>query len=59
MAGQEMAISGSIGISLFPEDGDEARDLLRYADAAMYRVKDQGKQHFQFFSWNGRPKEMG
>jgi diguanylate cyclase (GGDEF)-like protein/PAS domain S-box-containing protein len=56
MAGQEIAVSGSIGISLFPEDGDEARDLLRYADAAMYRVKGQGKQHFQFFSWNGRPK---
>jgi diguanylate cyclase (GGDEF)-like protein/PAS domain S-box-containing protein len=59
MAGQEISISGSIGISLFPEDGDEARDLLRYADAAMYRVKGQGKQHFQFFSWNGRPKEAG
>jgi diguanylate cyclase (GGDEF)-like protein/PAS domain S-box-containing protein len=57
MSGQEIAISGSIGISLYPEDGDEARDLLRYADAAMYRVKGQGKQHFQFFSWNGRPKE--
>ena len=56
MSGQEMSISGSIGISLYPEDGDEARDLLRFADAAMYRVKDQGKQHFQFFSWNGRPK---
>jgi diguanylate cyclase (GGDEF)-like protein/PAS domain S-box-containing protein len=54
MAGQEIAISGSIGISFFPEDGGEARDLLRYADAAMYRVKGQGKQHFQFFSWNGR-----
>ena len=57
MAGQEIAISGSIGISLYPEDGGEARDLLRYADAAMYRVKGQGKQHFQFFSWNTRPKE--
>ena len=54
MAGQEISVSGSIGISLYPEDGGEARDLLRYADAAMYRVKGQGKQHFQFFSWNGR-----
>ena len=59
IAGQEIAISGSIGISLFPEDGGEARDLLRYADAAMYRVKDQGKQHFQFFSWNGRSQGSG
>jgi len=59
MAGQEIAISGSIGISLYPEDGGEARDLLRHADAAMYRVKGQGKQHFQFFSWNGRQKDPG
>ena len=57
MAGQEIAVSGSIGISLYPEDGSEARDLLRYADAAMYRVKGQGKQHFQFFSWSGKQKE--
>ena len=54
MDGQEISISGSIGISLYPEDGREARDLLRYADAAMYRVKNQGNQHYQFFSWNGR-----
>jgi diguanylate cyclase (GGDEF)-like protein/PAS domain S-box-containing protein len=54
MEGQEISISGSIGISLYPEDSDEARDLLRYADAAMYRVKGQGKQHYQFFSWAGR-----
>jgi diguanylate cyclase (GGDEF)-like protein/PAS domain S-box-containing protein len=59
MAGQEIAISGSIGISLFPEDGEEARDLLRHADAAMYRVKGQGKQHYQFFSWNGISQKSG
>ena len=52
--GQELSISGSVGIALFPEDGDEPRNLLRHADAAMYRVKGQGKQHFQFFSWDGR-----
>ena len=52
--GQEISISGSIGISLYPEDGGEAQDLLRYADAAMYIVKGQGKQDYQFFSWNRR-----
>lgn len=46
----EIFISGSIGISLYPEDGSEARDLLRFADTAMYRVKGQGKQNFQFYS---------
>jgi diguanylate cyclase (GGDEF)-like protein/PAS domain S-box-containing protein len=48
--GNELCISGSIGISLFPEDGGESKDLLRFADAAMYRVKGQGKHHYQFFS---------
>ena len=55
LEGQELSVSGSIGISLYPEDGSEARDLLRFADAAMYRVKGQGKHHFQFFSWKGEP----
>lgn len=52
-----MNISGSIGISLYPEDGGEPKDLLRCADAAMYRVKGQGKAHFQFFSRPGLLKD--
>ena len=48
--GQGVSISGSIGVSLFPEDGQDPRHLLRNADAAMYRVKGHGKQDFQFFS---------
>jgi diguanylate cyclase (GGDEF)-like protein/PAS domain S-box-containing protein len=47
---QGVAISGSIGVSLFPEDGQDARQLLRNADSAMYRVKGRGKQDYQFFS---------
>jgi diguanylate cyclase (GGDEF)-like protein/PAS domain S-box-containing protein len=47
---QGVSISGSIGVSLFPEDGQEPRQLLRNADAAMYRVKGRGKQDYQFFS---------
>lgn len=54
LEGHELFITGSIGISLFPEDGDEARNLLRYADAAMYRVKGCGKKNYQFFSVNGK-----
>lgn len=50
LEGQELCISGSLGISLFPEDGDDSKNLLRFADAAMYRVKGQGKHHYQFFS---------
>jgi len=43
-------ISASIGISLFPEDGDSYETLLKYADAAMYRAKKEGRNNFQFYS---------
>lgn len=39
----------SIGISLFPRDGDTAEDLTRHADVAMYQVKRSGKNAFRFF----------
>tara|TARA_R110001583_G_scaffold195503_2_gene374449 strand:- start:3576 stop:5759 length:2184 start_codon:yes stop_codon:yes gene_type:complete len=39
----------SIGISLFPRDGDTAEDLTRHADIAMYQVKRSGKNAFRFF----------
>jgi diguanylate cyclase (GGDEF)-like protein/PAS domain S-box-containing protein len=54
LEGHEIFITGSIGISLYPEDGDEPRNLLRFADAAMYRVKSCGKMNYQFFSVNGK-----
>lgn len=57
LEGQELCISGSLGISLFPEDGDDSKNLLRFADAAMYRVKGQGKHHYQFFSRIGLLEE--
>jgi diguanylate cyclase (GGDEF)-like protein/PAS domain S-box-containing protein len=40
----------SIGISLYPQDGDDAGTLLRHADAAMYRAKELGRNGFQFFT---------
>ncbi len=43
-------VSSSIGISLYPEDGENAQDLLKYADAAMYKAKDEGRNNFQFYS---------
>ncbi|VBB06979.1 nucleotide cyclase [Lucifera butyrica] len=42
-------ISVSIGITLFPADGDTAEILLKNADMAMYRAKGQGKNQFAFF----------
>jgi len=52
MDGQEISISGSIGIRLSSEDGGEARDLLHYAGEAMYRVEGKGNQHYPLFPWN-------
>jgi diguanylate cyclase (GGDEF)-like protein len=48
--GHEVVVTGSIGISLFPNDGRERNALLSNADVAMYRAKEQGRNHFQFYT---------
>ncbi|WP_440221668.1 putative bifunctional diguanylate cyclase/phosphodiesterase [Dokdonella sp. MW10] len=47
--GGEIAVTASIGIAMHPEDGGNARDLLVNADAAMYHVKEQGRNGYGFF----------
>lgn len=46
--GREVQVSASIGISLYPRDGHDAESLLHSADAAMYQVKEGGKNAFHF-----------
>lgn len=46
----ELFTTCSIGIALFPQDGDKAADLMKNADAAMHRAKESGKDCYQFYS---------
>jgi len=50
LAGQDCRISASVGISLFPNDAQDAATLMRHADTAMYAAKAEGKNNFQYFS---------
>lgn len=47
---QELFVTASIGVSIFPNDGEDSDTLLRNADVAMYRAKDLGKNNYQFYS---------
>ncbi len=47
--GQEFFPSGSIGIAIYPDDGDDLDTLMKNADTAMYHVKARGKNNFAFY----------
>ncbi|MGF1760679.1 EAL domain-containing protein [Photobacterium sagamiensis] len=48
--GHDAYVSASIGISLFPDDAEEAAQVIQNADNAMYRAKELGRDNYQFFS---------
>lgn len=47
--GRELSTSASLGIACFPDDSGDFETLLKYADTAMYRSKDAGRNTFRFF----------
>jgi diguanylate cyclase (GGDEF)-like protein/PAS domain S-box-containing protein len=49
VGGQEIFVTASAGISVYPNDGKTMSELVKNADTAMYKVKEQGKNGFQFF----------
>ena len=50
VAGHELHLSTSIGVTVYPRDGHDADTLLRNADLAMYHAKQEGRNNVQFFS---------
>lgn len=49
IAGREVAVDASIGIALYPDDGEDGPTLLRCADSALYHAKDSGRGQTQFY----------
>ncbi len=50
LGAHELYVSASMGISIYPRDGQSVETLLQNADAAMYRAKDKGRDNYQFYS---------
>jgi len=50
VAGHELTVTPSVGISVCPQDGKDMETLLRNADAAMYKAKELGRNTFQFYA---------
>ncbi len=47
---QELHVSSSVGIAIYPQDGEDAEILLRNADSALYRTKEKGRNHYCFYT---------
>ena len=50
LSGHELFITVSIGITIFPNDGEDVDTLMKHADITMYTAKDQGRNNYQFYS---------
>ena len=48
--GKPLVTTVSVGVSLYPRDGEDVGSLLRHSDTAMYQAKDRGRNNFQVFS---------
>jgi diguanylate cyclase (GGDEF)-like protein/PAS domain S-box-containing protein len=46
----DLEVTCSIGVALYPDDGADPATLLKHADSAMYRAKEQGRNNYQFFT---------
>lgn len=46
----KLYMTSSIGISVYPDDSEDMQNLLKYADSAMFKAKDEGRNNFQFYT---------
>lgn len=55
LEGHELNMTCSIGISIYPEDARDIDNLLRYADNALYKAKNMGRNNYQFYNRSDNP----
>jgi diguanylate cyclase len=55
----EIKITTSIGISSYPEDGEDVERLLKYADIAMYHIKETGRDNYAHYEPGMEPQMLG
>ena len=60
LGGHQLHITNSIGIALYPDDGEDAETLLKNADAALYRAKEHGRNNYQLYTstMNSKASEL-
>ena len=58
LEGHEVFVSTSIGIAIYPNDGDNTDVLMKNADAAMYRAKEHGRNNYQFYTADMNAKSV-
>ncbi|MBL4637219.1 MAG: bifunctional diguanylate cyclase/phosphodiesterase, partial [Kofleriaceae bacterium] len=57
--GHQLHITASIGIAIYPENGETIEDLVESADSAMYRAKENGRNNYQFFDEDMHAQAIG
>ena len=58
IAGHDCRVTASIGIAMYPGDGNDEEMLMKNADIAMYRAKEEGKNNFQFYARNMKSQSV-
>ena len=59
LLGDECRVTASVGISIYPSDGEDAQTLMKHADIAMYCAKEEGKNDYKFYSKDLQSVSMG